>query len=376
MQRLSLALRLAGSVLILHGCGGSSSSPPPPPATHLSVAATSVTVTAGTPFNITVIALDASGAVVPTYPGTVHFTSSDAQAVLPANSTLTSGTGTFSVTLKTAGGQTIAATDTVTNSISGTSITISVSQPATHFSVTAPASATAGTAFNFTATALDASNNTATSYSGTVHFASTDGQAVLPANSTLANGTGMFSATLKTLGGQTLTASDIVNTSITGTSNSISVIGPATHFSLTAPSAVTTGNVLQFYGHGARCREQCGIHLLRNGALLEHRQPGQSAHESNAYERHGHLLGHTENTRESNHNGNRYGHLVHHRLFELHQRRQQCSDSFLGHLVPNRQSWDGLQLYGHGAQCREQCGIHLLWNGALHEYGCQGFASD
>ena len=42
-------------------------------------------------------------------------------------------------------------------------------------SAEAPASATAGVAFNFTVTALDALGNTATGYSGTVHFTSTDG---------------------------------------------------------------------------------------------------------------------------------------------------------------------------------------------------------
>ena len=51
------------------------------------------------------------------YTGTVHFTSSDAQAGLPANYTFTggdAGTHVFSVTLKTAGTQSITATDTVT----------------------------------------------------------------------------------------------------------------------------------------------------------------------------------------------------------------------------------------------------------------------
>ena len=37
-------------------------------------------------------------------------------------------------------------------------------------------------------TALDQFNNTATGYSGTVHFTSSDGQAVLPSDSTLTNG--------------------------------------------------------------------------------------------------------------------------------------------------------------------------------------------
>ena len=57
------------------------------------------------------------------YTGTVHFTSSDGSAVLPANYTFTAGdagTHVFSVTLKTAGTQSITATDTVTGSITGT----------------------------------------------------------------------------------------------------------------------------------------------------------------------------------------------------------------------------------------------------------------
>jgi len=98
---------------------------------------------------------------------------------------------------------------------------------ATHFSVTSPATATAGTPFNFTVTALDASNNTVTTYSGTVHFTSTDGQAVLPANSTLTDGTGAFSATLKTSGSETITATDTITLTITGVSNAIEVSNPA-----------------------------------------------------------------------------------------------------------------------------------------------------
>src|SRR5205823_5344566 len=133
-------------------------------------------------------------------------TSSDPQAVLPANSTLVNGVRTFSATLKTAGTQTITATDTANATITGTSNSILVSPlAATHFAVSAPASAFVNNAFNFTVTAQDQFNNTATSYAGTVHFSSTDGAAVLPANSTLTNGVGSFSATLKTTGNQTIT---------------------------------------------------------------------------------------------------------------------------------------------------------------------------
>jgi hypothetical protein len=62
--------------------------------------------------------------------------------------------------------------------------------PATHFSVSAPAVATAGTPFVFTVTALDGANTTDTAYAGTVHFTSSDGAATLPADVTLTNGTG------------------------------------------------------------------------------------------------------------------------------------------------------------------------------------------
>jgi hypothetical protein len=224
----SLLLLLSICVLyLLSGCGsgGASTTPPPPVATHFSVTAASSTQTAGTTFNITVTALDHSDNVATTYSGTVHFTSTDVQSLLPPNSTLTNGTGAFSATLKTAGSQTITATDAAKASISGTSnpITVSHSAAATHFVVTAPSNAIAGTAFNITVTAFDASNNQVANYSGTTRFTSTDAQALLPSNATLTNGVANFSATLKSTGTQTVTATDTVTSSIVGTSNSINV---------------------------------------------------------------------------------------------------------------------------------------------------------
>ncbi len=91
--------------------------------------------------------------------------------------------------------------------------------PAALLVVTAPLTATAGTAFNFTVRAIDVSNNTATGYTGTVHFTSTDGAATLPADYTFTtgdNGVHTFSATLKTVGSQTITATDTGNGTITG----------------------------------------------------------------------------------------------------------------------------------------------------------------
>ena len=107
-------------------------------------------------------------------------------------------------------------------------------KPATHFSVSAPATAAIGSAFSFTVTALNSSNRVAAGYSGTVHFTSTDGQAVLPANSTMPNGVGNFSATLNTAGPQTITASDTATPSITGASSAITV-------SASSSLAITSG---------------------------------------------------------------------------------------------------------------------------------------
>ena len=213
-----------------------------PPATHFSVSAPA-TATAGTPVVATVTALDASENPVTGYTGTVHFTSTDAQAVLPADATLTNGAGAFSLTLKTAGDQTVTATDTVASSITGTSGTIAVSAiAADHFVVGAPASATAGASFSASVTATDPYGNTDTGYAGTVHFTSSDAQGILPANATLTNGAGAFGITLKSAGNQTVTATDTVASSITGTSGAIAVSATnAINFRVLAPLTSAAG---------------------------------------------------------------------------------------------------------------------------------------
>jgi FG-GAP-like repeat len=227
MKRNLLAVIVTSGLWFFNGCGGGISGPPPPPvvpATHFSVTPATASPSAGTAFMVTVTALGSSGQTATSYSGTVHFTSTDGQAALPANSSLANGTATFTATLKTVGNQAITATDAATASLTGTSSSINVLPgPATHFSVLAPGFATVGTAFNFTVTAFDAVNNTATNYSGMVHFTSTDAQALLPANSVLANGTAKFPATEKTAGSQTITATDTANASLAGVSNSIRV---------------------------------------------------------------------------------------------------------------------------------------------------------
>ncbi|MCC8968300.1 hypothetical protein H8A95_39910, partial [Bradyrhizobium sp. Pear76] len=197
--------------------------------------------TAGTAGSGTVTALDAFGNVVTGYAGTVHFTSSDGSAVLPADMTLTNGVGSFSETLDTAGSQTITATDTVSAIITGISNAETVAPGAAmHFVVSIPANGRANVPGSVTVTALDAHNNVATGYTGTVHFTSTDGSAVLPANMTLTNGVGTFAETFETAGSQTITATDTVSAAITGTSNTETVAPPD------APPVVTAGHTLNY----------------------------------------------------------------------------------------------------------------------------------
>lgn len=210
----------------------------PGPATHLAIS-TPTSVTAGAPFNVTVTALDANNNVATSFTDTATLTSSDTAATFsPASHTYTSctsgcdnGSFTFSATLNTTGSQTVTATDTTAgNTVSPATASISVNPAGastTHFSVNpSVTSTTAGTAFNVTVTALDASGNTATSYTGTVHFTSTDSAAKLPADYTFSSsdaGVHTFGVTLNTGGSQTVSATDTATSSITGTSGPITV---------------------------------------------------------------------------------------------------------------------------------------------------------
>jgi parallel beta-helix repeat protein len=183
------------------------------------------TATAGGSFTVTVTARDSSGNVATGYTGTVRFTSSDAQATLPANYTFTAsdaGAKTFTVTLKTAGARTVVATDTTTGSITGTdTVTVSAAAASTA-QLSAPSTATAGASFTATVTLKDAFGNTATGYRGTMRFTSTDTQATLPANYTFTAGDAGVKAlavTLRTAGARTVTVTDTTTSSIAGTAN-------------------------------------------------------------------------------------------------------------------------------------------------------------
>src|SRR5581483_6207353 len=127
------------------------------------------------------------------------------------------------VTLKTSGNQTVTATDASSRTGSATVAVTFASGGATKFVITVPANATAGAPYNITVTAEHQYGNPVPNYTGTVHFTSTDGQSVLPADYTFVagdNGSHTFSVTLKTAGNATITATD-TSSGATGTSSAV-----------------------------------------------------------------------------------------------------------------------------------------------------------
>jgi hypothetical protein len=212
----------------------------PGPTDHFKIDLSATSTIAGNPISVTVAAQDAFNNTTPAYSGTLHFTSSDRQAGLPSDATLTNGVGTFPVTLKTSGTQLITATDTVTASITGTSSPVTVSPAAAdHFSWNVPLTATVGYNFSATLTAFDPFNNLASTYVGTVQLSTTGAPTVTtPAPYTFTSGAGNsdngihnfangFQVTSATPGDTfTITANDVGN-AITATSASISATNDA-----------------------------------------------------------------------------------------------------------------------------------------------------
>ncbi len=285
---------------------------------------------AGNALSVTLHALTAGGNPDGAYAGTVHFSSTDPQAVLPADYTFVSaddGTHVFTLTLKTSGSQSITATDTVNSSLQAVQ-TVAVSPaaaaevaaaagsgqtalaeaafpialsakvtdafgnavPGTTVVFTAPSSgasgmfagggrsasvvtgstgmatapaftanntagqysvsatvgeltpaiftltngslaagsitavvagsAVAGSSLTVTVNAFTASGSPDVTYAGTLHFTSTDPQAVLPADYTFVPsnlGTHVFTLTLKTSGSQSITIADTGNSALHAT---------------------------------------------------------------------------------------------------------------------------------------------------------------
>ncbi|MDY7231414.1 Ig-like domain-containing protein [Hyalangium rubrum] len=213
-------------------------------ATQLVLTASAASVTAGSPFSLEVTLRDSAGNIAIDYTGTVSFTSTETNGVIPSDYTFTAldaGQKTFSnVELRTAGPQSITARDIGNASLTDTeSLTVNAAAVVS-LAFSAPANATAGTAFSVTVSAIDTFNNVVSGYTGTVSFSSDDTQATLPANYTFTPGDAgsrMFSATFGTAGTQPLRVSD-------GTRNASASIlvapGAATRLALTGLEASLT----------------------------------------------------------------------------------------------------------------------------------------
>jgi hypothetical protein len=168
--------------------------------------------TAGAPFDMTFTALDPYGNVATGYTGTVHFQSNDPNpgASVPADFTFAAadaGVHTFTggATLLTAGARTI----TVTPSdlpMQFASLDVNPTA-ASRLTLSAPATAVAGTVGTATVTAWDPYDNRATGFTGTVQFSTTDPIADLPADYPFVagdQGSHTFQVTFKEAGPQSL----------------------------------------------------------------------------------------------------------------------------------------------------------------------------
>src|SRR5262249_22007881 len=163
----------------------------------------------------------------------------DPNAVLPDDTTLVSGSGSFGVLLSTSGTRTVTASN-VGGGATGTSPNITVVAGAlAQFGVNNPAFFPTGVQQVITVTAQDQFGNTVTTYTGQVHLSSSDPGASFPINnSTMTNGTGTFAATLATLGTQFLSANDVATPSIVGSNTAFVTAGTLNHFKISAPASV------------------------------------------------------------------------------------------------------------------------------------------
>jgi len=177
----------------------------PPPAVvpdHFLVSAPAST-TAGSSFDVTVTAVDAGGATLTGYRGTVQFTSNDPTATLPPNTVFTAannGVRTFTgLILKKVGSRVITVKDTTTTTATGTATVVVTAGPPSKLTWTGSTpSCASGTAnvgngtFVSNVGLLDAYDNTAVNATGTtVTIALTrtgpNGGTLSPATLTIAN---------------------------------------------------------------------------------------------------------------------------------------------------------------------------------------------
>jgi parallel beta-helix repeat protein len=250
------------------------------------------TTTAGVAQTFRVTAQDLYGNTATSYNGTVTFSTTDSQALVPLNyafTTVDAGSHAFFATMNTAGTQSLTVKDlantaVASNTFSG--ITVTPAAP-TKFLVTGfTLSVTAGNAGSFVVTAKDAFGNTTSAYLGTVRFSSTDTQASLPGNYTFTStdaGTHAFSATLKTVGTQSIIATDTVNAAITGIESGISVVAGQATTSSSSGTGTAGGASFDLVGFAMTPQEVNGQHIMTNGQWWVAKSNGSNSFSNNMW---------------------------------------------------------------------------------------------
>jgi hypothetical protein len=220
-----LVLKTAGAVTLLAGDGtlsGSASVLVDPGQASQFVLSAPNSTTAGASFSLSMTASDDYGNVVTDYTGDVTLTSDDPLAATLGSYTFTvadAGRHTFTgLVLKTAGVITLSASDGV---VTGSASVVVDPGAATLFLVQGPDVVRSGGLFSLTVSVLDTWGNVVTGYTGTVHFTSSDGSAVLPSDYTFGAADGgvhtFEGLQLFSLGHQQVTVTDDADATLFGT---------------------------------------------------------------------------------------------------------------------------------------------------------------
>lgn len=212
----------------------------------LTISSTSHTSVAGNLFSVTVSALNKNGTVNTGYSRTVYLENTDGRAGPSTEYTFTpadAGTHTFTVSLLTAGAQSIDAFD-ISLATRRWTMTVKPAPTASLF-VTGPQTATAGVSGRYTVTAIDAFGNTASDDTNPISITSSDpAMSISPASLALVHGKRTFSATFKTAGAQSIRVAEIGSPMISRTLGGIPVSpGKAVSISLTDLANPATAGV-------------------------------------------------------------------------------------------------------------------------------------
>jgi hypothetical protein len=197
------------------------------------------------PFNVTVNAVDANWNLVTTATDTVHLTSTDGTATLPADAALVAGTRTFAVTLRTSGATITASDVTSPSKTSSTSPAITLGPSVTINQAAGQADPTSTSPINFTVVFSSTVTGFAT---GDVTISGTAGGtkvATVTGSGTTYNVavTGMTTAgtVIATIpAGVAVNASSQSNAASTSTDNTVTWAAPSASITLTNSASVIT----------------------------------------------------------------------------------------------------------------------------------------